>query len=246
MRELIGISASDGMAVGTLYHFGNETRIAERRTAENAAEEYRRFDEARCKAIVMLETLYRRACAEVGVGESMIFRIHQLLLADQDYLDAVKVLIFDAHYSAEYAVQQAGIQLVRVFAMMDNAYMNARGADLLDISNRIMRLLRGESAINLSAVEGRIILAAHELLPSEMIELDRHKVLAVVTTVGSDVSHSAMLARTLRIPAVVGVGAPLDELENGVTVLVDGSRGVLIASPDAATLSAYETNAFAW
>lgn len=239
MLKLAGVAASRGFAIGPLYYFDNTERKVELRTAQNPEAEMARFEVARLEAIRTLEELYCRARAEVGDEDSMIFEIHALLLNDPEYLESVTNLIRDARYTAEYAAQRAGERFAEIFAAMDDPYMRERSTDMLDISARVVRLLRGEAARDLSHVEGEFVLAAQRLLPSEMIQLDRKRVLGIITCTGSRVSHASILARTMGIPCVVGVGNRLSALKNGDTVIVDGFSGAAVVNPDRETVTEF-------
>ncbi|MEM1483382.1 phosphoenolpyruvate-utilizing N-terminal domain-containing protein [Oscillospiraceae bacterium PP1C4] len=241
MKKLIGVGASRGVALGQLYYFNNTVKKAGLRTVENTNAEQVRFDAARKQAIATLGELYGKAHGEIGPKASMIFKIHQMLLEDQDYVDSVDSLICDMRYTAEYAVQLAGERFAQIFAVMDDAYMKERCADMIDISTRVMRLLCGEPASNLSQPQGKLIIAANDLLPSETIQLDRNKVQAMLTCAGSKVSHTAILARTMGIPAVVGLGRELSLLQNGDTVLVDGFNGTVVVDPSEVMIAEYNS-----
>lgn len=235
MKTLCGIGASPGVAAGPLYHFNNTARRLTYTAALDLGMERMRFDMARQQAIITLGELYQKVRIEIGAEKSMIFEIHQMLLEDPDYTQCVNQVLYDLNCVAEYAVQQAGEQLAMVFSVMEDAYMRERSADIRDISNRIVRLLCGEIATDLSHKEGQLVLAADDLLPSETIQIDQSKVLAFITRSGSRVSHSAILARTMGIPVVVGLGAALDTLANGELVLVDGFTGIVTVRPDGDT-----------
>ena len=240
MKKLTGIGASRGVAIGRLHFFDNVQRRVEMEKCESPERELERFEAARLQSIETLGVLHDKAMEEIGPEESMIFEIHQMMLEDDDYIDSVKAAINDEGYVAEYAVQQAGEQLAGMFALMDDAYMKERASDVLDISNRIIRQLRGELAQDLSDANGQLIIAARDLLPSETIQMDQSKVQAFVTSAGSKISHASILARTMGIPAVVGLEEQLAELREGDLVVVDGFNGVVLASPDDATMAEYE------
>ena len=240
MKRLTGIGASRGVAIGRLHFFDNVQRRVEMEKCESPERELERFEAARLQSIETLGVLHDKAMEEIGPEESMIFEIHQMMLEDDDYIDSVKAAINDEGYVAEYAVQQAGEQLAGMFALMDDAYMKERASDVLDISNRIIRQLRGELAQDLSDANGQLIIAARDLLPSETIQMDQSKVQAFVTSAGSKISHASILARTMGIPAVVGLEEQLAELREGDLVVVDGFNGVVLASPDDATMAEYE------
>lgn len=239
MKKLTGIGASRGVAIGRLHFFDNKVKRVWPHKAQDVDAELEQFEGARKKAIETLEGLYQRALIEVGPSESMIFRIHQMMLEDQEYIDAVQILIIEKHYAAGYAVQQAAERFTQTFARIDDAYIRERSADILDASNCILRLLCGEAANDFSGVEGQFIVAAQDLLPSETIRMDQSRSLAFITSAGSKISHSAILARTMGIPAVVGLDAQLEGLDDGGLVIVDGFEGVVVYDPDEQTYQDY-------
>lgn len=240
MKKLTGIGASRGVAIGRLHFFKNTATKIEPRKADSPEKELVRFEEARLKAITLLGQIHEKAMMRVGPEESMIFEIHQMMLDDPDYTDSVKEQISVNCFVAEYAVQTAGEKLAGVFALMDDAYMRERASDVKDISDRIVRILCGEESSDLSGEEGALIIAAQDFMPSETIQMDRDKVQALITGAGSKISHASILARTMGIPAVVGLGEELARLTEGANTIVDGFNGVIITEPDEATLAEYQ------
>ncbi len=239
MKRLTGIGASRGVAIGKVHFIDNVVKRVECDTVVDTVLEMERFEEARLKAIEMLEELHQKAKNTVGPEESIIFEIHQLLLRDNDYVNSVHELIAKSHYSAAYAAQQTGERFAQMFSAMEDAYLRERSADMIDISSRVVRLLQGEAAYDVSQIKGQIIIAAKDLLPSETIQLDRDRVLGFVTSGGSQVSHSSILARTMGIPSVIGLGDQLAELVDGDMIVLDGFNGVLIANPPDKLLKDY-------
>ena len=240
MIRITGVGACEGIAIGKLRVFDNSVSLIAPRTIQDIVAELSRFHDARQRAIDKIEELRDMALKKVGPEDSMIFRIHQMILKDQAYITQVEAMITEGHFSAEYAVQQVGAQFASMFHQLENPYMRERSADVIDVSNRIVRLLNGEPAQDLCDGEEPFILAAQDLLPSEAIRMDRNKVLAVVTCTGSKTSHAAILSRTMGIPTVVGIEMPLSTLNNGQTVVVDGADGVVIPDPDESILWEYE------
>lgn len=240
MKKLKGTGASRGIAIGTLYHFRHVKHREIPYMAYSPQEECRRFETARASAVHMLRDVYRDACTKVGPEESMIFEIHRILLEDPDYVQRVTQLIEEQLCCAEYAVESVGLQLSEIFARMDNLYMRERSADIKDITNRVLNVLYDDVSVDFSQMENQAILAAADLLPSETIQMDHSKVLAVVTSAGSKISHSAILARTLGIPAVVGLGTQLSTVSHGDFVIVDGFSGELYVNPDEDLVEYYQ------
>ena len=179
---------------------------------------------------VQLQELYEKALSEVGESNAMIFKVHQMMLEDELYLDAVYNVIRTELANAEYAVSVTGDSFAEMFAGMDDEYMSARVADMKDISSRLIRNLAGYERIDLKNMEPSVIIA-EDLTPSETVQLDKSKVLAFVTVHGSANSHTAILARTMNIPALMGVPMNLEEISNGMTVIADGFSGTLILEP---------------
>ncbi len=240
MKKITGVGACEGIAIGKLRVFDNLAAIIAPRTVQDIEAELLRFHDARRCAIDKIEELRGMALKKVGPEDSMIFRIHQVLLNDHAYITQVESMISGGHVSAEYAVQQAGAQFASMFRQMESPYMQERSADVIDVSNRIISVLKGEYVRDLCEGEEPFILAAQDLLPSEAIRMDRSKVLAVVTCTGSKTSHAAILSRTMGIPTVVGTGMQLSMLNNGQTIVVDGANGVVIPDPDETILWEYE------
>ncbi len=239
MKIRSGISVSRGIAIGQLYFYENPLHHFELNQVEDPQIELERFQTARRRAIQTLGELSRRAVDIVGPEESIIFEIHQMLLDDKDYINMVTELIQDHHCSAKYAVQKVEERLVQTFATMDNDYMKERSVDMVDISNRVLRILNGEPLDGLPNGAGNLIVAAKRLLPSEIIQMDRGKVSALLTSDGSRNSHSAILARAMGIPAVVMQGEPFGREHNEEVAIIDGLSGQVIFQPDEAVLYEY-------
>ncbi|WP_343252578.1 phosphoenolpyruvate--protein phosphotransferase [Ligaoa zhengdingensis] len=239
MKVLQGIGASPGIAIGRLFFFMGAIHPVERQPIENPPAEIERFEAARQASIDSLHQIYERALEEIGPKDSAIFQIHAMLLDDLDYVASVTQIIQEEHVNAEYAVYQTAMRLSDVFSSIDDDYMRQRGADVLDISKRLLRTLTGAKEQNLDEVNGQVIIAADDLMPSETIRLDQSKALAFVTREGSRHSHTAILARTMGIPAVVGLEDAFDCLADRVEVIVDGVTGEVCVEPDAETLERY-------
>lgn len=237
MHILRGEGVSRGVAAGRLRFFQRGTREVPRREVEDREGEVGRFDCARGEAIVQLAQLYVETCAKLGEEQSLLFKIHQMMLEDLDYRESVTAIIRSEGVCAEYAVERTADQFSEIFAQMEDEYMRGRAADVLDVSRRVIRLLTGAEAEKFSWDEP-VILAADDLAPSETARLDRDKVRAFITAKGSSSSHTAIFARTMGIPAVVGLGDALTTDLDGRKVFVDGGTGEVFADPDTETTDA--------
>ena len=178
-----------------------------------------------------LQKLYDKAVKEVGEASAAIFEVHQMMLEDEDYLEAIQSMISTEQVNAEYAVAVTGDNFAEMFASMDDDYMKARSADIKDISERLVRNLSGQGDVDLSSIEPSVIVA-DDLSPSETVQMDKDKILAFVTVHGSTNSHTAILARMMNIPALIGVNMNLEELQTGMTAVVDGFGGKVTFEPD--------------
>ncbi len=225
-----GKSVCHGIAIGKIRMYEQAEVMVKRVRAENPAEEEMRFRKAKEKAMKQLGELYEKACIEVGETNANIFEIHQMMLCDQDYNDSVLHMIERQQVNAEYAVAETGKNFSQIFSSMDDAYMQARAADVQDISERLLRILTGKE--NRTEEKGEpMILVAEDLVPSETVQLDKDKVLAFVTTKGSANSHTAILARTMNIPAVVRADLPLCPELHGQLAIIDGKTGTIYIDP---------------
>ena len=182
------------------------------------------------KAKAQIAVLYEKALEEVGEESAAIFEVHQMMLEDDEYLDSIYGMIRDEGLNAEYAVQMTGNTFSQIFATMDDEYMKARAADILDISGRVIRVLTNQEDVNLSDCEPSIIVA-EDLSPSETVQMDKSKILAFVTVLGSTNSHTAILARMMNIPALVMTPVELNQLQNGMEAIVDGFTGEFLVEP---------------
>lgn len=239
MTVLHGEGVSRGVASGNLRFLRRDAQAQPRREVADAEAEVLRFDQAREGAMEQLGALYEETCAKLGEEKALLFQIHQMMLEDLDYCESITGMIRDEHVNAEYAVEQTGEQFSQMFAQMDDAYMKERSADVLDVSRRVIRLLTGQEDEALGG-DTPCIIAADDLVPSETARLDRSKVLGFITARGSSNSHTAIFARTMGIPAVVGLGDSLLEEFDGKNVFVDGASGQVFVDPDARTSAELE------
>lgn len=236
MVTVKGKSAFRGIAIGPIKEMKKQNNVVRRYHIDDAEGEWKRFEEAKQIASEQLGVLYEKAVKEVGEANAAIFEVHQMMLEDEDYGDSVRNMIETQQVNVEYAVASTGDNFSKMFASMDDEYMKERAADVNDISERLIRVLTGTSEVQ-GATDGQVIILADDLAPSETIQLDRSKILAFVTRQGSTNSHTAILARTMNIPALVAT--PVESGVNGKTAIVDGMNGIIILDPDDATLEEY-------
>ena len=238
MRIATGDSILSGIAIGPLrFYRRKKDAFAEAPSRLTAAEEWVRFEQARVRALEQLSALYERALEQVGEANAAIFEIHQVMLEDENYLDSVRSILETQGTTAERAVAATGDNLAAVFADMDDTYMKARSTDMQDISRRVLINLTGAGEEELPW-DGPAILASDDLTPSETVRMDRSKLLGFITRHGSANSHTAILARTMNIPALVGV--ELDESWDGRLAVLDGYSGCLYVDPAPELLEAMQ------
>ena len=229
-----GKGVSTGVAIGPLYFYQRAKNTITRYEVENADAEWERFKAAQGKAIEQLGELAEKARVEAGDEAALLFETHQMMAEDMEYEEAIQTAIQETKINAEAAVTDTAAQFAEMFASMDDPYFQARSADVKDVSNRIIAALTG-------AVQGGIdsavpvILAADDLAPSETVQLDKSKILGFITEGGSGSSHTAILARTMGIPAIIGVGEQLKSEYAGREIFVDGGTGTAVIEPDADT-----------
>ncbi|NLJ31676.1 MAG: phosphoenolpyruvate--protein phosphotransferase [Clostridiales bacterium] len=240
MKKLNGIGASGGIIMGRVaFHRSGNAQI-EKRRIEDVKGELSRLETAKKEALGFLNEIYLTSLKRVGEKDSMIFQIHMMMLQDEDFLDAIKNKIEREQVNAEYAVWAVGQEFAARFAQMDSEYMRGRQADVIDISKRLIQYLDDRMAYGPAQMDEPSILAAEDLSPSETMQMDKAKLLAIITRGGSKTSHSAILSRTMGIPSVVGLENGFEELKNGVTVIVDGTSGEVIVEPDENAVADYE------
>ncbi|WP_044294910.1 phosphoenolpyruvate--protein phosphotransferase [Robinsoniella peoriensis] len=230
MLKLSGKSVYKGIVMGPVVVFKNSDHQVKRKKIENAELEIERVETALEAAKEQLQKLYDKAVKEVGEASAAIFEVHQMMLEDEDYLDSIHNSIRTEMINAEYAVAVTGDNFSAMFANMDDDYMKARAADIEDISNRLVQNLEGKDGLDLSTMEAAIIVA-DDLSPSETVQMDKDKILAFVTVHGSTNSHTAILARMMNIPALIGVPVNLEEIQSGMEAVVDGFTGEVIFDP---------------
>ena len=236
MQIFNGKGVFGGIAIGKISLYRRKEKKIKRNHIDDIPAELDRFEEAKRTAIKQLQELYNKALAEVGEANAAIFEVHQMMLEDEDYLDSITNIIKTQSVNAEYAVGTTGDNFAQIFSSMEDAYMKERAADVKDISERILTVLSGGSQQVINTNEPVIVLA-DDLAPSETVQLDKDKVLAFITQLGSTNSHTAILARTMNIPALISVNMELSEEYDGVLAVVDGYTGSIYVDPDEDTLT---------
>ncbi len=239
MNKYVGKGVYGAVAIGKVSLYKKQEAVVKRIHITDVENEKARLAQAKALAVRQLEEIYDKALKEVGEANAAIFEIHQMMLDDDDYNDSIHNIIESQSVNAEYAVAVTADNFAEMFAAMEDAYMKARAADVRDISNRLIGNLSGQSA-NACASDEKTIICAGDLAPSETVSLDKKKVLAFVTAHGSSNSHTAILARNMNIPAIIGVGDEfLNEIKDGDEAIVDGFTGEIFVNPDAETLTAW-------
>ena len=233
METYQGKSILKGIAIGEILFHQKEEEEIKRYKPEDLEAEKQRYIDARGKAIEQLGELYKKACQEVGEANAAVFEVHSMMLEDDDFNDAILNMISTQGVNAEYAVAVTGDNFSNMFSQMEDEYFKARAADIIDISNRVVSVLRGSE--NNYQLTKPVILVADDLAPSETVQLDKNKLLAFVTRMGSSNSHTAILARSMNIPALIGI--PIQKEWNGKMAVVDGYTGTLYLDPDEETLN---------
>ena len=237
MVVLDGKSVYGGIAIGRISIFDKGESQVKREVVDDVPAEIDRFMTAKEKAKEQLQKLYDKAIKEVGEANAMIFEVHQMMLDDLDYVESITNMIETQKINAEFAVATTGDNFSQMFAAMDDAYMKERSADVKDISNRVIMILQGKETDGIQSDEP-VILVAEDLAPSETVQLDKSKVLSFVTRLGSTNSHTAILARTMNIPALIGVN--FEQGMDGKMAVVDGFEGKIYIEPDEETLKKFE------
>lgn len=233
MEKYNGKSIFQGIAIGKILFYEKQQAEVKRHKIEDKTAEIERYEKAKETAIAQLQKLYEKACKEVGEVNAAVFEVHQMMLEDEDYNDSVRNMIEQQEVNAEYAVALTGDNFSNMFAEMDDEYFSARAADIKDISDRVVSVLcGGDGGVN--DLDEPVILVADDLAPSETVQMDKEKLLAFVTEQGSSNSHTAILARTMNIPALIGIA--IQKEWNGKMAVVDGFTGTLYVEPTAEVL----------
>lgn len=242
MSQFSGKGVCGGIAIGKISVFEHGDANVKRTEITDADAEKKRYEDAKAAALQQLGEIYQKALEAAGEENAQIFEIHMMMLEDDDYNEAIIEKIEEQRVNAEYAVSSAADTFAEMFSSMDDSYMQARAADVRDISNRLIKCLSRDSAAAEQLLVEKMIICADDLAPSETVSLDKSMVLAFVTAGGSANSHTAILARNMNIPAVIGVGEEfLKQVKNGDICTVDGYRGEIVINPDEKTLKAVQS-----
>ncbi|MGL4799826.1 MAG: phosphoenolpyruvate--protein phosphotransferase [Cellulosilyticaceae bacterium] len=237
---LEGIGASKGIAIGKVFIKETGTNTIPNHCITDVEAEVKVFENAKEVAVTELQELYNKALEQVGEEHAQIFDVHQMLVQDLDLHDQVVQGITDNKWNAAYAVEQAAIIIAGMFEAMDDPYLQERAADINDISKRLMGIITGKREVSLADINEPVIVVAKDLFPSDTIQINKDYVLGFITEDGGKMSHSAILARTMQIPAVVGMKDALTILENNAALILDGKSGQVFQNPSADTLAEWE------
>ena len=239
MITISGKSVFGGVSIGKILFYQRNDKAIKRERVDDVDAEWKRFQDAKDTAVEQLKGLYEKALEDVGEANAMIFEIHQMMLEDLDYLESIENIIRTQEVNAEYAVATTADNFAAMFSAMDDAYMQGRAADVKDVSERVLNILSGADT-GIREMNEPCIIAADDLAPSETVQLDKSKVLGFATMYGSSNSHTAILARTMNIPAVIGLGEDLKAEYNGKDAIIDGFTGTLYIEPDEETMKAMQ------
>ena len=239
MITIKGKSVFGGVSIGKIMFYKRNEKVIKRTHVDDVDAEWKRFCDAKDTAVSQLKELYDKAIEDVGEANAMIFEIHQMMLEDLDYLESIENIIRTQEVNAEFAVATTADNFAQMFAAMDDAYMQGRAADVKDVSERGLDILCGVSG-GMKEMTEPCIIAADDLAPSETVQLDKSKVLGFATMYGSSNSHTAILARTMNIPAVIGLGEDLLTKYDGKMAVIDGFTGMLYIDPDEETMKVME------
>ena len=235
MITISGKSVFGGVSIGKIMFYKRSEKSIKRTRVDDVDAEWQRFQDAKNIAVSQLKGLYDKALEDVGEANAMIFAIHQMMLEDLDYLESIENIIRTQAVNAEFAVATTADNFSQMFAAMDDAYMQGRAADVKDVSERVLDILCGVDE-GVQEMTEPCIIAADDLAPSETVQLDKEKVLGFATMYGSANSHTAILARTMNIPAVIGLGESLLPEYDGKMAVIDGFTGTLYIEPDEETM----------
>ncbi len=237
--KLVGIGASNGIAIGKVFVKKETELIIPTHTVSDVEGEVVRFKDAVAKAQAVLKKLHDKAVETVGEEEAQIFDVHQMLLDDPDFMEGAEELI-RSNTNAAHAVQQTQDTLVAMFEAMEDPYLRERGADIKDISSRVMGILTDCQEVSLAEIDYEAIVVAKDLYPSDTIQMDKNFVIGFITEDGGKMSHSAILARTMQMPAIVGLEGALEKLSNNDIIVLDGETGEIHVNPTPAELEEFK------
>ncbi|MFD3447914.1 phosphoenolpyruvate--protein phosphotransferase [Microbacteriaceae bacterium 4G12] len=239
-QQIKGIAASSGIAIAKAFRLENPDLTIERKTIEDVSAEVERLDVVLARASQELETIKESALKELGADKAAIFEAHLLVLNDPELVNPVKDKVKSEKINAEFAMNEVASMFISMFESMDNEYMKERAADIRDVTKRVLAHLLGVQFSNPSTISEEVIIIAEDLTPSDTAQLNRKYVKGFTTDIGGRTSHSAIMARSMEIPAVVGTKVVMEKIQNGDVVIIDGLDGEVIVNPSEETLRAYE------
>jgi phosphoenolpyruvate-protein phosphotransferase (PTS system enzyme I) len=242
-KIITGIAASEGIAIAKAFRLENPELIIEKKSVTDVVQEVARLEAALEKSKSELETIKEHARKELGDDKAEIFEAHLLVLSDPELINPIKDKITGENVNAEYALDEVAAMFINMFESMDNEYMKERAADIRDVTKRVLAHLLGINVSNPSMISEEVVIIAEDLTPSDTAQLNRKFVKGFTTDVGGRTSHSAIMARSMEIPAVVGTKKVMEEIENGLLVIVDGLDGQVIVNPSEETVKAYKKKA---
>lgn len=237
MKKFEGTSILEEIAIGKIHYYSKEKQVVQRNRVDDIEAELQRYEAAKEKVLGQLHELYEKARKEAGEDSAAVFDVYAMILEGDQFNASIRSAIESQNLNAEYAVAVAGDDLAKMFETMDDEYFRARSADIRDLSERLISILQGDSVKSAPGV-GAVILAAKDLTPSETVQMDKSRLLGFVTEFGSSNSHTAILARTMNVPALMGI--PVDEHLEGRIAIIDGVNAALILDPDEETLEYYQ------
>ncbi len=237
MEKFEGTSILEEIAIGKIHYYSKEKQVVQRNRVDDIEAELQRYEAAKEKVLGQLHELYEKARKEAGEDSAAVFDVYAMILEGDQFDASIRSAIESQNVNAEYAVAVAGDDLAKMFEAMDDEYFRARSADIRDLSERLISILQGDSVKSAPGV-GAVILAAKDLTPSETVQMDKSRLLGFITEFGSSNSHTAILARTMNVPALMGI--PVDEHLEGRIAIIDGVNAALILDPDEETLEYYQ------
>lgn len=237
MEKFEGTSILEEIAIGKIHYYSKEKQVVQRNRVDDIEAELQRYEAAKEKVLGQLHELYEKARKEAGEDSAAVFDVYAMILEGDQFNASIRSAIESQNLNAEYAVAVAGDDLAKMFETMDDEYFRSRSADIRDLSERLISILQGDSVKSAPGV-GAVILAAKDLTPSETVQMDKSRLLGFVTEFGSSNSHTAILARTMNVPALMGI--PVDEHLEGRIAIIDGVNAALILDPDEETLEYYQ------
>ncbi|MFP7223881.1 phosphoenolpyruvate--protein phosphotransferase [Priestia filamentosa] len=239
-KTIQGIAASEGIAIAKAFRLENPELTVEKQSISDFEQELLRFDKAVAKSGVELEAIKEHARKELGEDKADIFAAHLLVLSDPELINPIKNKIQNEQVNAEFALNEVTLMFVSMFESMDNEYMKERAADIRDVTKRVLAHLLGVTIPNPSLIDEEVVIIAEDLTPSDTAQLNRQYVKGFTTDIGGRTSHSAIMARSMEIPAVVGAKTVLSDIENGTLVIIDGLDGQVIVDPTEDVIKTYE------